>query len=202
MRRDVRESVRESFDFCCGYCGVGEEEVGAALTLDHFQPRSQGGSDELENLVYACHACNEFKSDFWPASGQTRFLHPRTDDLTLHIRALTRWHSRRINARRRFVDQTIASQPPAPTRTSPPPIRLHGRSRRKCSTQSRTCRAKTPNATTDPRHKKSLSAGTKLQSFGAVLRLQRLFQMQNHRKNRQRDNGQKSSGEEGSHVEG
>ncbi len=53
MRRDVRESVREGFDFCCGYCGVREDAVGAALTLDHFQPRSQGGSDELENLVYA-----------------------------------------------------------------------------------------------------------------------------------------------------
>ena len=88
MRRDLRRNVRERFNFCCGYCGVREDEIGAALTIDHFQPRSQGGSDELENLVYACHACNEFKGDFWPAADQTRFLHPRTDDLTIHLRAL------------------------------------------------------------------------------------------------------------------
>ena len=88
MRRSLRERVRELFNFCCGYCGVREDEVGAALTVDHFQPSSRGGSDDLGNLVYACHACNEFKSDFWPPADQTRFLHPRTDDLTLHLRPL------------------------------------------------------------------------------------------------------------------
>lgn len=86
MRLDRRENVREQFDFRCGYCGVREEDVGAALTVDHFQPRSRGGTDDLENLVYACHACNEFKSNFWPSTNETRLLHPRTDDLTIHLR--------------------------------------------------------------------------------------------------------------------
>ncbi len=32
-------------------------------TLDHIVPRSQGGRNELENLVLACHWCNGFRAD-------------------------------------------------------------------------------------------------------------------------------------------
>lgn len=85
MRRGQKQDLRALYEFRCGYCGVGEAEVGAELTLDHFQPRSRGGTEENENLVYACHACNEFKSDFWPDETQTHLLHPRRDDLSLHL---------------------------------------------------------------------------------------------------------------------
>ncbi len=85
MRRSEKDRLRADFGFSCGYCGVEEGEIGAELTVDHFQPRSRGGSDDFDNLVYACHACNEFKSDFWPADGEPRLLHPRRDDLSLHL---------------------------------------------------------------------------------------------------------------------
>ena len=49
----------------CGYCGVEEAEVGAELTVDHFQPRAQNGTDNAANLVYCCNACNQFKGDYW-----------------------------------------------------------------------------------------------------------------------------------------
>lgn len=84
-RRSQRDEVRARFGFFCGYCGVSENEAGAELTLDHFEPRSQGGSDETDNLVYACHACNEFKGDFWP--NQPPWLHPQRDNFTLHLGA-------------------------------------------------------------------------------------------------------------------
>lgn len=60
-----RDDLRQRFQFRCGYCGVREADAGAELTADHFQPRSRGGADEPDNLVYSCHACNEFKGDFW-----------------------------------------------------------------------------------------------------------------------------------------
>ncbi len=85
MRPSQKQALRALYEFCCGYCGVGEAQVGAELTVDHFQPRSRGGTDENENLVYACHACNEFKSDFWPDEEQVRLLHPRRDDLAFHL---------------------------------------------------------------------------------------------------------------------
>ncbi|MEW6210530.1 MAG: HNH endonuclease signature motif containing protein, partial [Acidobacteriota bacterium] len=68
MKQDIKESVRRAYDFRCGYCGVREEEAGSELEVDHFQPRSTGGGDDLENLVYCCTTCNRFKSDYWPAN--------------------------------------------------------------------------------------------------------------------------------------
>jgi 5-methylcytosine-specific restriction endonuclease McrA len=59
-----RDRIRERYGFRCGYCGVHEDEVGALLTLDHFHPRARGGSDTEDNLVYCCHACNEYKGDW------------------------------------------------------------------------------------------------------------------------------------------
>ncbi|MBI3408208.1 MAG: HNH endonuclease [Planctomycetes bacterium] len=49
MRQDQREMLRRQFQFRCGYCGVHESDAGAELTVDHFQPRSHGGSHEPEN---------------------------------------------------------------------------------------------------------------------------------------------------------
>jgi len=86
MRRsDLRTHIRELFDFRCGYCGVSETDAGSQLTLDHFQPRSRGGGDELDNLVYCCHACNENKSDYWRPDAMERILHPRRDNLNDHF---------------------------------------------------------------------------------------------------------------------
>lgn len=47
----------------CFYCGVsGEHNL---LELDHVTPQAHGGSDSVENLVFACAACNWAKSS-WP----------------------------------------------------------------------------------------------------------------------------------------
>ncbi|HLK59641.1 MAG TPA: HNH endonuclease signature motif containing protein [Chthonomonadaceae bacterium] len=86
MRRALRQSVRVRFDFRCGYCGVSETNIGAEMTVDHFLPRIHGQDDSLDNLVYCCHACNEFKGDYWRTEPDLRLLHPLLDDLTLH------WH--------------------------------------------------------------------------------------------------------------
>ena len=85
MRADEREALRRRYQFRCGYCGVSERDAGAELTVDHFQPRSRGGLDEAENWVYCCHACNEFKGDFWQPSSTRRILHPLKDDLAAHL---------------------------------------------------------------------------------------------------------------------
>lgn len=48
----------------CFYCGVRfSEEVGCDRTIDHRIPRSQGGTNQLVNMVFACRACNERKAD-------------------------------------------------------------------------------------------------------------------------------------------
>ncbi len=85
MRRGERAALRKQYDLQCGYCGVRETDAGAALTIDHFQPQSKGGSQTLDNLVYCCHACNEFKGDYWQPDSVERILHPQRDDLREHI---------------------------------------------------------------------------------------------------------------------
>ncbi len=78
--------MRRAYDFACGYCGVREEDAGSLLELDHFRPRSAGGGDELENLVYCCPTCNRLKGDFWrAATDEKRLLHPQRDDLGSHL---------------------------------------------------------------------------------------------------------------------
>lgn len=48
----------------CFYCGVAfSAEPGFDRTIDHRLPRSQGGTDALVNMVFACRACNESKAD-------------------------------------------------------------------------------------------------------------------------------------------
>ena len=83
----VRRTVRTLYAFSCGYCGVSETEVGAFLTIDHFHPSALGGSDDINNLVYACHACNLHKAATW--SPQTpQVLHPLRTEMRLHITEL------------------------------------------------------------------------------------------------------------------
>ena len=86
MRRILRDTVRARYQFRCGYCGVSETHVGAKMTVDHFRPRSQDGDDSADNLVYSCHACNEFKGDYWRAEPNLQLLHPLLDTMAEHFR--------------------------------------------------------------------------------------------------------------------
>ena len=86
-----RKAVREQYNFACGYCGVSELDAGSELEIDHFQPVSHDGSDEWDNLVYACPACNRNKASYWPlpdAPPHMHLLHPLTDSLHIHITLL------------------------------------------------------------------------------------------------------------------
>lgn len=86
IRVAVKRLVRSIYVMRCGYCLLSEAEIGAELTYDHFQPHVKGGSDAADNLVYACHACNEFKGDYYDDTEEMRLLHPLRDDLSLHLR--------------------------------------------------------------------------------------------------------------------
>jgi HNH endonuclease len=85
MLPDSREELRRLYQFCCGYCGTSEVDIGAALTVDHFHPRSHGEADDPINWVYCYHACNEFKGEYWQPGSPHRILHPLHDDLSASI---------------------------------------------------------------------------------------------------------------------
>ncbi len=89
MSHSKLEVVRRLYRYTCGYCGITETDAGSEMTVDHFMPRAVGGSDELDNLVYACWKCNQFKHDYWPTADdlahERRILHPLLDDVVAHL---------------------------------------------------------------------------------------------------------------------
>lgn len=56
----LRFEVFKRDAFACSYCGRTPPEV--ILEVDHIHPKSDGGSDEMDNLQTSCFDCNRGKS--------------------------------------------------------------------------------------------------------------------------------------------
>ncbi|MBP7999693.1 MAG: HNH endonuclease [Chloroflexi bacterium] len=92
---ETRKAIREAFGYCCGYCGVAEIHVGSELEVDHFRPLTHGGTNDLDNLIYACSACNRFKADYWPEEDDPDsfyLLHPAEDEMSNHLTLVNDGH--------------------------------------------------------------------------------------------------------------
>jgi hypothetical protein len=61
IRKSVRFEVFKRDSFVCQYCGEKAPDV--VLEVDHITPVSDGGTNEILNLVTACRACNSGKSN-------------------------------------------------------------------------------------------------------------------------------------------
>ncbi len=59
---EVRQYVLEKFNHTCAYCGARE----VPFNLDHFHPKSKGGSNRVSNLVLSCVPCNQKKDNQLP----------------------------------------------------------------------------------------------------------------------------------------
>lgn len=59
----IREAVILRASKCCEYCLSQDKYSPHAFTLDHILPESLGGTDDFENLAYACFLCNRLKSN-------------------------------------------------------------------------------------------------------------------------------------------
>jgi 5-methylcytosine-specific restriction endonuclease McrA len=59
-----RRNIYKRDRFQCQYCGC--KPGGEELTIDHVNPRAQGGVSSWTNCVLACVACNKRKADRTP----------------------------------------------------------------------------------------------------------------------------------------
>jgi hypothetical protein len=59
ITKNKRFHVFERDGFTCQYCGA--KAADDELQIDHITPKSLGGTDDVENLVTACQACNSGK---------------------------------------------------------------------------------------------------------------------------------------------
>jgi 5-methylcytosine-specific restriction endonuclease McrA len=68
LRPRLVAAIMERDGSGCAYCGRADP-----VTLDHVVPRSQGGSNDVSNLVLACAPCNSAKGqrtpEQWSAAG-------------------------------------------------------------------------------------------------------------------------------------
>jgi hypothetical protein len=60
LSKRVRFEVFKRDEFACQYCGATPPS--AILEVDHIDPVANGGTDDLDNLITACFACNRGKS--------------------------------------------------------------------------------------------------------------------------------------------
>jgi hypothetical protein len=60
-RKDDRERVRKRAGHCCEYCRSQERFATQSFAVEHIGPRSSDGTDELDNLAYACQGCSNHK---------------------------------------------------------------------------------------------------------------------------------------------
>jgi HNH endonuclease len=86
----VRRQVIARAQYRCEYCLLPEDLSLDTFTIDHIQPVSDAGSDDLDNLAFACHNCNNRKNDDMMTldvdTGQrVPFYHPRRDHWTDHF---------------------------------------------------------------------------------------------------------------------
>ena len=78
----VKLQIRQRANFLCEYCHSSEEISPSRFEIDHIQPRSIGGSDDLDNLALACQRCNSHHYNFIqgkdPATlNAVNLFHPR-----------------------------------------------------------------------------------------------------------------------------
>ena len=86
---DTRLLVRTRAKFACEFCGVTETDTGGELTVDHFQPKTKGGTDDLTNLLYCCVRCNQYKADYWPSQPHELMIwNPRQEAMATHLLTL------------------------------------------------------------------------------------------------------------------
>lgn len=68
---EVRQYLLEKFNHTCVYCGATDKP----FNLDHFHPKSKGGSNKVSNLVLSCVDCNQAKGNKLPAEFLSDRLH-------------------------------------------------------------------------------------------------------------------------------
>lgn len=66
----LRRQVAMRAQYRCKYCKAPEAFSLDTFTIDHIQPISAGGSDELDNLAFACYNCNRTRNHASPPTEQ------------------------------------------------------------------------------------------------------------------------------------
>lgn len=86
----LKQAVRKSARNRCEYCHSQEPFSPCTFSIEHIVPRSDGGTDIVDNLALSCQECNNRKfistTARDPLSGEdVRLFHPRQDRWSDHF---------------------------------------------------------------------------------------------------------------------
>ncbi|MCB0521729.1 MAG: HNH endonuclease [Saprospiraceae bacterium] len=86
----MKAAVKKRANLCCEYCKAQENLSSSPFSIEHIIPLAKNGTDELDNLAFACPGCNNYKFTHLeavdPVSGETvPLFHPRQHDWNEHF---------------------------------------------------------------------------------------------------------------------
>ncbi len=97
-----RRNVFKRDRFTCQYCG--RQPGSAELTIDHVQPRAQGGMSSWDNCVLACVECNSHKADRTPTQAGMKL---RKEPVRPNWRPFYAADGVRIDSWQKFVNEAF-----------------------------------------------------------------------------------------------
>jgi len=66
MRQLISEKTRQLVagraNFKCEYCRIHSDDMFLSFELDHIIPLKHGGTNDMENLAFACPHCNQHEA--------------------------------------------------------------------------------------------------------------------------------------------
>jgi hypothetical protein len=88
---EVRSPVATRADRCCEYCLIHEDDTFLGCEVDHIISLKHSGTDDPNNLAFACVFCNRHKgtniASIFPPTGElVRLFNPRQDRWVDHFR--------------------------------------------------------------------------------------------------------------------
>lgn len=110
ISKRIRFEVFKRDAFTCQYCGQKAPDV--VLQVDHIEPKSKGGPNDLLNLITACAACNLGKSDRRLADDTA--VSKQRDQLALlearreQIEMMLEWQRGLVDLKAQVVDKLAA----------------------------------------------------------------------------------------------
>jgi hypothetical protein len=91
ISKKTRLLIADRASYSCEYCFSQAKFSPDYFSVEHIVPSVKQGSDDMDNLAYACSGCNNHKFTATigldPLSGvEVALYHPRLDNWDLHFR--------------------------------------------------------------------------------------------------------------------
>ena len=90
LTSQLKQEVRLRAKSCCEYCHSQEKFATHSFSVEHIQPLSKGGDNNLDNLALSCQGCNNYKYNKTegkdPITGaMVSLYHPRQQNWQEHL---------------------------------------------------------------------------------------------------------------------